>query len=1703
MDILSTHAAIVAAYRKYIKSFINIADDTIREAVEKELSSGRLWPEPLIQFNPAFESGGTIEEVVQKLHLHPGLAAAFRGIRLHRHQTEAIQLGCDGRDFVVTSGTGSGKSLTFIASICNRVLADKLAKGVTAVVVYPMNALINSQTEEFRKFAQKYRDETGQDFPVRCGQYTGQEDEAARQKLAEQPPQVLLTNYMMLEYMLTRLSERDRRLRDAIYKNLRFLVFDELHTYRGRQGSDVSLLIRRIRAKCEQAIVCVGTSATMISGGTAEEQKRRVADVAGRIFGKPFAAEQIIGETLSRSLEWSGTLPSVAELAKAVANPIDERAGAESLRRHPLAIWLENAVALRQEADRLLRQTPSRLSEIAGRLSKDSNQDKEKCRSALQALLRWISEVNRSLPPGGATYLPFKVHQFFAQTGAVYTTLDGGVDRYVTLEPGVFKLDDPNKKPIFPSVFSRASGEAFISVTKNKTSQRLEPREFRDVSDEDEVNLSDGYVFGGDDFWDEAEDLDWLPDGWKRRTSRGEISLRPEYKTRVPQRIWFDELGNYSETQPKKYAGWFMPAPLLFDPTAGVFYDTKTNEGTKLTMLGNEGRSTSTTITAFAVLQNLAAANFARPDQKLLSFTDNRQDAALQAGHFNDFIKVVQLRAGIRAAVEAAGPVPLDYTTLGEAIFRALALPILEFANTQTKPELPHVQRGYESALERYLVYRAIYDLRRGWRVVLPNLEQCALLRIEYRHLRETADTDSYWKEVPLLGQLPTDKRHEFLTELLDFFRFEYCINSDAYLTTAQIQAAKLEFKEKLRAPWTLDETEDILEPSWLRYDTLARHTRLRAKSIGASSAFGRYVQLFTKRNDVDIDLRGAAYRDFILLLLEKMEGADFLRSTTARDTANNDTRVFRLRLDCILWQPGDRKNVRGDAVKRRSYKALVPRPNIFFQELYLRDFSSSKSLRGEDHTGQLNTEQRKDREAKFRSGELSVLFCSPTMELGIDIAGLSVVHLRNAPPNPANYAQRGGRAGRSGQAALVFTYCSSYSPHDRHYFQQQADLVAGVVAAPRLDLCNRELLASHLHSLFLSEVGLSGLDRSILGLLDETDATTLPLSATTKAELKIAPQKRDMIKIIFQKVVADFDGDLRASRWFSDAWLDTTLANVERDLDETVGRWRGLYKAARKSLNEATQLIDSGRYAQHSPEFRRAQRSQAQAARQLDLLTNRETAAGSRVSEFYPYRYLASEGFLPGYNFTRLPLRIFLETNDTGGEYVSRPRPIALREFGPQNIIYHSGRKYEVRQLIAQDIEAHITEARVSKQSGYYLSGSELTRVRCPFSNADLTDNANLIHLQNLLEMSESRAQQRERITCEEEERRSRGFEVDVFFTIDAGLTDQMRHAIIRNDDDAFINLRFIPAARLVYVNRRWRTSPNLGFNIGTVTGEWKRKQDSSVPPNPNAEPIRVVQLFTSDIADALYIEPIKPLALTHDGVVTFQYALKRAVENVLQVEPKELGVVAIGEPSPNILLYESAEGSLGILAQFVEDATVFKRVIEEAIRLCRFDDPTYKGPASYDDLLSYYNQRDHKVIDRWLIRDPLEKLRVCRIELQTNPAFGSYEEQYAALLGMIDPQSSCELKFVEYLHTHGLRLPDAAQKSVPGLYVQPDFYYDPNFWVFCDGTPHDSAPVQADDKQKRDSIRNIGNEVFFWHYAEDLAAKIAKRPDIFKKVK
>ncbi|HMS18874.1 MAG TPA: DEAD/DEAH box helicase, partial [Planctomycetota bacterium] len=253
MDVFQLRRRLVEDYRDYTRSFIKLKDPRIDELVMSALNEGEFWPDPLLQINPTFESGGHLEDLVADGTLHSGCAQIFRARKttadphgspliLHAHQREAIAKAKEGKSYILTSGTGSGKSLTYIVPIVDHILRNGSGRGVQAIIVYPMNALANSQTEALKEFLNVGISPS--DPKVTFARYTGQEQDDARERLRRSPPDILLTNYMMLELMLTRAE--DRTLVRAA-EGLRFLVFDELHTYRGRQGADVAMLIRRCR----------------------------------------------------------------------------------------------------------------------------------------------------------------------------------------------------------------------------------------------------------------------------------------------------------------------------------------------------------------------------------------------------------------------------------------------------------------------------------------------------------------------------------------------------------------------------------------------------------------------------------------------------------------------------------------------------------------------------------------------------------------------------------------------------------------------------------------------------------------------------------------------------------------------------------------------------------------------------------------------------------------------------------------------------------------------------------------------------------------------------------------------------------------------------------------------------------------------------------------------------------------------------------------------------------------------------------------------------------------------------------------------------------------------------------------------------------------------------------------------------------------
>ena len=222
------------------------------------------------------------------------------------------------------------------------------------------------------------------------------------------------------------------------------------------------------------------------------------------------------------------------------------------------------------------------------------------------------------------------------------------------------------------------------------------------------------------------------------------------------------------------------------------------------------------------------------------------------------------------------------------------------------------------------------------------------------------------------------------------------------------------------------------------------------------------------------------------------------------------------------MWKLGDGETVKADLIKRRSYREQAPKPNEFFQDMYRRDFAQSEAA-DERRTTPGQREEREDRSARWyldeqrvpRSGEsISALFCSPTMELGIDIGGLSVVHLRNAPAEPGQLRPafrpcRPERAGRTG-LHLLFELLATRPP----LFPEQAALVAGVVQAPRLDLCNRELLLTHLNALAISEIGLPGLETqggerpSIMRLVADDNAEMPACTEVSAQGLRISSRQ-------------------------------------------------------------------------------------------------------------------------------------------------------------------------------------------------------------------------------------------------------------------------------------------------------------------------------------------------------------------------------------------------------------------------------------------------------------------------------------------------------------------------------------------------------------------------------------------------------------------
>ncbi len=1677
MNIFQLRNEVVADYRAYVQSFLRISDSDIKKFVECELTQGRLWPEPLVQLNPAFELGETIDTLVARGMLVPECGRIFRRdkrageppsvrqpLRLHRHQQDALQVARTGASYVLTTGTGSGKSLAYFVPIVDHILREGSGKGIKAIVVYPMNALCNSQLEELRKFLSLGYG-AGQE-PVTFARYTGQEKAEERQRIAARPPDILLTNYVMLELLMTRVEETDRAILNAA-EGLEFLVLDELHTYRGRQGADVAMLVRRVRERLGAPTMrCVGTSATMAGTGTREERAAEVARIASRLFGTTVTPGQIIGETLRANT--TRPAPTQAELRTALAGPPEYPTDFAQLARHPLAAWAETHFGFQRDAQgRLERREPVTLADAAGELATESGVDSARCADHLQAVL--LAGYQARHPETGLRLFAFRLHQFISRGDTVYSSIEAPERRYLSLEGQRF-VPGNRERRLYPLAFCRECGQHYFVVDRLLESETLEPRALGDRQDSGE--RESGFLYlDPEEAW--AADEEHLPEDWLELGPDGQPRPRSNYRKAVPRKYFVAADGQLSAIGgAEALVAWFTPAPFRFCLACGVSYTDSSRDFVRLAELATEGRSTATTVLSLAVVRALRAAEEI-PDtaRKLLSFTDNRQDASLQAGHFNDFVQVSSLRGALYSAVKEAGDEGLTQEVIADRVLAALRLDPADYASNPDA--VLGMQRRTREALRDVIGYRIYLDLRRGWRVNTPNLEQTGLLQVEYDDLDELCATQQFWDDRhPLLAAAPPERRYRACKVVLDTFRRELAIKVK-YLDGAQQESFKLNSFNLLLPPWAIEEDEQLEEATVFRIGPAGRRPTRREKTISSGSRLGRYLRRRSTWSDEPgkplsaVEL--AALAGDLLEVLAKTGGQ--LEEVGAAGGRNGDATLYQLQASAIRWRVGTGEASEADPTRVSRGTIADQRTNEFFRALYAEVALGLRGMVAREHTAQVPAKNRQEREDEFRRGDLPVLYCSPTMELGVDIADLNAVNMRNVPPTPANYAQRSGRAGRSGQPALVLTYCSSLSPHDQYFFRRQKDMVAGAVVPPRIDLANEDLVRSHFQAVWLSETS-AWLGHSLRDVVDLARAHEgLPVQEALAAKLA-DPHARERALTRCRRLATALEDELGDAAWYTPDWVERMVASAHTTFDDACARWRQLFLSA-QAQRDAQHAITID-YSASADERKRAEALRAEAETQLQLLTDGDA---DQNSDFYSYRYFASEGFLPGYNFPRLPLVAYLpgRYRKTGNdEFVSRARFLAISEFGPGSIIYYEGNRFRVHKVIlplhggpgavgGDPAGSRTVTGKFCASCGYGHLGQESASERCRGCGALLNGGAR--YFPNLFRLANVATRRVNRISSDEEERLRRGYELITGFRF---AERQHGHAVteasVLIDGEPVAALAYAPTATLWRLNLGWnrrRERGVHGFLLDMEKGTWSKQDleegsgdsapDGAAPP---ADQTRVVP-FVEDRRNALLLR--FPEALDAKQLTSLQYALKRGIEVCFQVEDSEVAVELLpSRESPRqILFYEAAEGGAGILSRLVHEPYAFQRVAAAALEVCHFDPVTGEDrrqvagmaepceAACYHCLLSYTNQRDHPLLDRQETADVLLRLTGAVVTPETAGTTGD-----GVGAGPLDGLlarcgTDAQRRFLRFLAAGGYQLPDHVSPSLPRHAQRPDFYY------------------------------------------------------------
>ncbi len=1560
------------------------------------------------------------------------------GFRPYLHQARAFERLTTVDDHrpeptIVTTGTGSGKTECFLLPILDHCARARAAgqHGIKALVLYPMNALATDQAERIAELV--HRDPAI--GAVTAGLYIGEQGRHStmghdhlidrREILRADPPDILLTNYKMLDFLLLRREDRDLWAANEP-DTLRYVVLDEFHTYDGAQGTDVAMLLRRLGRTLRMAgpdgplggCCPVATSATL--GGDDRDTADQLRAFAARVFGTAFDDDAVIGERrldvddACGPVDYFLPIPDPARVAALAPDDVNTLAAAfctapddgldplppgdtVELGRRLLAHPLTRAV-LAAVGDRP-RSWADTVAEVVTRAPEWGRAHTRHPRPVETALSRYLQLLSLARRDDGTgqlrPLLSVEVQLWIREVTRVLRRVET-TPHFRWLDSAAAGTDDEPTAPELPAVYCRRCGSSGWMAVAAETGDRLITR---------------------------PESI-YAAAVARRPTQRALLRTHPS----VPDTHWYHPDHRRLTREPADDA-----VPVLVTPDEDAARRSRCpacGEHEGIRFLGTRVASL-----ASVSISTLFGSDAVEHEQrKLLAFTDSVQDAAHRAAFFAGRTYRFNLRTLLTGAVPPDGAIPLDQ--LADLVFAGAHTPADLYA--LVPPDLLRDHRVRTTwtddpdpagldILRRRVAFEA--HLEFGLRArVGRTVELAAAAAAEIRPTIVADTTELVAEDLEhLLGEIPTATLTAiptYLRGLLERLRLRGGIHHgflDPYIGDRGRLWHLWGGRPDGLPPFTPDQSRPVFAVATGRADhfdalgaagtTPTWYADWAARTLGidhrtAARINPRVFELVAHTTDHLRAVRTPAGTVYAL------EPAAVVVADVPDDTG---TRPRPSLLHCDTC--GHRHATPPDSIAAWEgtpclryrcpgrFVAAEPDTTNYYRRLYRA--GRPRRVVTAEHTGLLSRRQRENVETGFKRGDRpdapNVITATPTLEMGIDIGELSAVMLTSVPPRPANYVQRIGRAGRRSGNALVTVFARS-DTHDLYYLAEPRAMLDGEIRAPNCYLDAVETLHRQYVAYLVDRVADLTLDapapdtsmgRFMAHALDEEGFLRRLIDAS-----QLEPRHvDDFLELFGDHLAADTVDDLRR-------FADT---GIEAFLKSAVDRWTADIRELelrRDRINRAIRRLENDESPTPTTDERLAD-LKGQRAAIVRLLRD--------ARDDYVFSGLERLGVLPNYTLLddTVTLEVTLWSRTPDGEHevdrytYDRPAALAVREFAPGNSFYVGGHRHVIDAVEIGTAEQPLSETwRLCPDCGFgEIERDGENRDRCPrCASPAIADVGSRHEMLRLRTVRSSSPEERARVFDDTDERQREIYDVVVSADVDpahvAGawrLTDRAfgaefaRHARIRT-----INLGFadrhgdqIPIDGVTRHVTRFRICAHCGAAADARDDRGGTRPDllhhawCLVRSGARSEHWKHVLLHHELVTDAVRI--LLPVSLfeVDARLASFTGALRLGLRRDFGGDPDHLRVTRGHLPNRDgqghynmLVLYDSVPGGTGYLDRLA-DPDRMRTILESARELIARCQCVNEGrPACHRCLLGVTDRRDYELVSRELALDLLDDL-------------------------------------------------------------------------------------------------------------------------------